>query len=659
MRRFLCFLLFAMVLVAPMAMANTWNGFTAAPPLATDGSPEGVAVGDFNGDGIPDIAVANTGGNTVSILLGNGDGTFTLHSTIAIAGPVMIAVADFNGDGKLDLVVTCGSCASLSGIPYAGIASFLGNGDGTFTLKYTFTNPSGGSPGAIVVGDFNGDGKPDIAYVSNISYPVTLVHGYVEVFLGNGDGTFTQKSVPLSAASVTYPSLAVGDFNGDGKLDLVVTDHTNSKAYILLGKGDGTFTLKSTLTTGMWPDNPAVGDFNGDGIPDLAIANYESGGEIQIFLGKGDGTFTLKSTSAIGAGLQDIAIADFNEDGKLDIAAVNYATNTMSILLGNGDGTFSLTSSIATGSRPVMIVAGDFNGDGWPDLAVTNEGGNSVSIFLSGGVYNTTTNLVVSPTSGASGGTFSLTATITVPAGNPTGTVTFYDGATNLGSASVASKTANINTTALLSVGIHSISAVYSGNSDFYASTSNTVPVTISKANSATAIAGPNINFGQNEPVSVAVTPSGNANGTPTGTVACYEGSTNDGTATLSSGNGLVNISGLTVGSHSFYATYSGDSIFNGSTSSTITITVNKVAVGLAIGSSLNPSTYLSSVIITVTATGISGVIPTGTVTLTDGSTTLATITLDATGKATYTTSTLTAGSHPIAGTYNGDGNYF
>jgi len=651
MRRYLRYLLFVMVLVPLWAMANTWNGFTAASPIATGTTPEGIAVGDFNGDGIPDLAVANTGSNSVSIFLGNGDGTFTLHSTLTTGvAPVMVAVADFNGDGKPDLAVTNSGSNSVS--------IFLGNGDGTFTLKSSFSSIEP-SPSVIVVGDFNGDGIPDIVITCNILFPASLVHGYVVIFKGNGDGTFTEIGTPASAANVEYSWIAVGDFNGDGKLDLVVADHTDGKALILLGNGNGTFTLKSTLTTGMWPANVVTGDFNGDGKLDLAVANYESGGEVQIFLGNGNGTFSLKSSPAVGAGLEAMAVGDFNRDGILDIAAINYATNTMSILLGNGDGTFTLNSSIATGTQPEFAVVADFNGDGWPDVAVTNTGSNSVSIFLVGGVFTTTTNLVVAPTSGASGGTFSLTATITVPAGNPTGTVTFYDGATNLGSASVASKTANINTTALLSVGIHSISAVYSGNSDFYASTSNTVPVTISKANSATAIAGPNINFGQNEPVSIAVTPSGNANGTPTGTVACYEGSTNDGTATLSSGNGLVNISGLTVGSHSFYATYSGDSIFNGSTSSTITITVNKVAVGLAIGSSLNPSTYLSSVIITVTATGISGVIPTGTVTLTDGSTTLATITLDATGKATYTTSTLTAGSHPIAGTYNGDGNYF
>ena len=163
-----------MVLVPLWAMANTWNGFTAASPIATGTTPEGIAVGDFNGDGIPDLAVANTGSNSVSIFLGNGDGTFTLHSTLATGtAPVMVAVADFNGDGKPDLAVTNSGSNSVS--------IFLGNGDGTFTLKSSFSSIEPG-PSVIVVGDFNSDGIPDIVITCNILFPASLVHGYVVIF---------------------------------------------------------------------------------------------------------------------------------------------------------------------------------------------------------------------------------------------------------------------------------------------------------------------------------------------------------------------------------------------------------------------------------------------------------------------------------------------
>ena len=194
-----------------------------------------------------------------------------------------VAVGDFNGDGKPDLAVTNSGSNSVS--------IFLGKGDGTFTLKSTFVNRSSG-PGVIVVGDFNGDGKLDLAVAENLLIPTPLVPVMFR-FQGNGDGTFTHSGTVGSAANVTYSSIAVGDFNGDGIPDLAVTDHANGTVSIFLGNGDGVFTLKSTLTTGMWPNSVVVGDFNGDGIPDLAVANYESGGEVQIFIGNGDGTFTL------------------------------------------------------------------------------------------------------------------------------------------------------------------------------------------------------------------------------------------------------------------------------------------------------------------------------------------------------------------------------
>ena len=229
------------------------------------GRPFGMAVGDFNGDGIPDLAVANYERRTVSILLGNGDGIFTVTtSPHFLYGIPSLMVADFNGDGIEDLVAT----SSLE----ENLAILLGNGDGTFTRKSTPSVGYFGNPQSAAVGDFNGDGIPDLAVVN-------YTNGYPEstfiILLGNGDGTFTTKLTPDVGNGPQ--GVAVGDFNRDGIPDLAVTNSTDGTVSILLGNGDGTFTTKSTPAVGSVGEAMAVGDFNGDGIPDLAVSNYGYG----------------------------------------------------------------------------------------------------------------------------------------------------------------------------------------------------------------------------------------------------------------------------------------------------------------------------------------------------------------------------------------------
>jgi hypothetical protein len=220
---------------------------------------------------------------------------------------------------------------------------------------------------SLVAGDFNGDGKLDI---------VAAMGASIAVLLGNGDGTFKVASFPTTAQFVG--TLVAGDFNGDGKLDLVFPDPFHNLIITLLGNGDGTFTQVSTTPVGSNPAGTAAGDFNGDGKLDLAVVN-QSGGNVSILLGNGDGTFTRKSILKVGSRPNAVAIADFNGDGKLDLAVVNSSSNTLSILLGRGDGTFTLKSSPATGASPYAVVASDFNGDGRVDLAVTNTCGNATS----------------------------------------------------------------------------------------------------------------------------------------------------------------------------------------------------------------------------------------------------------------------------------------
>ena len=364
---------------AALGTGSSAPGWLNSQTPPTGNGPGSVVVGDFNGDGIPDLAVANTGSTFayeyfLTILLGNGDGTFTATATTRTgAYPSSIAVGDFNGDGIADLAVT--------DYVYDNATILLGNGDGTFTA--TAVSPAtGNGPDSVAVGDFNGDGKADLAVANDYSNTVTIL-------LGNGDGTFTATTVSPATGNVPI-SIAVGDFNGDGKADLAVANYQDGTVTILLGNGNGTFTATATSpATGTEPFSVAVGDFNGDGKADLAVANKNAGnaGTVTILLGKGDGTFTAAAVSpATGNGPESVGVGDFNGDGKADLAVVNNNhgnAGTLTILLGKGDGTFTAAAvSPATGNGPESVAAGDFNGGAVSDLAVANYGDNTATVLL-------------------------------------------------------------------------------------------------------------------------------------------------------------------------------------------------------------------------------------------------------------------------------------
>ncbi len=352
---------------APVTYGN--GTFSAKVDYAIRSGGGSAAVGDFNNDGKLDLVTGISGAGYLSVLLGNGNGTFSAkvdYPTVS-AGWGM-AVGDFNGDGNLDLV----SPNEVSG---NNVSVLLGNGNGTFATKVDYALSSA-NPSAVAVGDFNQDGKLDLAVTNaNAGGP------NVNILLGNGDGTF-QASVDYVTGSGAR-GITLADFNGDGKLDIATASTNIASVSILLGNGNGTFQTNVDYAVGSGPRSVTAGDFNGDGKIDLAVTNFSSN-TVSILLGNGNGTFQTHvdyAVTALGTPY-GIAIGDFNGDGKLDIASANLGTSNVSILTGVGDGTFNAHVDYATNTGARGITIGDFDGNGKLDLAVANSSVSFVSILL-------------------------------------------------------------------------------------------------------------------------------------------------------------------------------------------------------------------------------------------------------------------------------------
>ena len=337
--------------------------------VRSDFSPTGVwniyvVTADFNGDGKLDLAVTEFISGQVQILLGKGDGTFQFFQTYPACTAHGLASGDFNGDGILDLAVADAGCGQVS--------ILLGNGDGTFTEGGSFSTGGGATfaPYSVAVGDFNSDGKLDLATANELINKAS-------VLLGNADGTF-QSHVDYDSG-VDSRQVATGDFNGDGRLDLAVS--SSEGVSILLGNGDGTFQSQTLYGLGT-TDNPylVIADLNGDGKLDLAVAN--TAGSVSILLGNGDGSFQSSVSYATGGFSATVIAADFNGDGILDLATGNYYDANIAILLGNGDGTFGAHVNYPAASGARGLAVADFNADGRLDLAVANQFVDSISVFL-------------------------------------------------------------------------------------------------------------------------------------------------------------------------------------------------------------------------------------------------------------------------------------
>jgi hypothetical protein len=763
------------------ALLGNGDGTFQSPVVTTVNTfVKGVATGDFNHDGKADLALASGAG--ISVLGSNGDGSFSPLTTISLGVDIYtgepisadaVAVADLRAAGKLDLVVQAESALRV----------VLGNGDGTFAAPSAAfdTNRS------FVVGDFTGDGKPDIVSLDFLGYEFTAPT--LRLLVGNGDGTFHFGS--MANTGVADDTLAAGDFAGTGHAGLVLANSFNHFLTILpsngdgtlataptffpgdylapaatgvftvggrqdlvmmgqkgdgtgivrvmFGNGDGTFTTGPTLGVGAFtrPDAVAVGDFNGDGNQDIAVDT--GSGKLIVFLGNGDGTFQAGQTYTLGDGsdvLGPIVVGDFNGDGTLDLAVgslqlphrpTDPEVASVTILTGNGDGTFTTTAVYNVGAGTVgTLVAADLRGSGTPDLIFTTgdaatdrpvvkvlrgngDGtfqdpvtvftgdrslGLAVGDFLGHGrpdILATKFDGTVSVLANNGDGTFAspIVSQLGFFPGSPQVGDFFHDGHLSLAGTTengvVAVLRGNGDGTFqapvdyLVGAGFHAL-VVSDFNGDgrpdlavgntFPAGTGpaytvsvllNTSPAPNTADPAATtttlAVSGPAV-FGQ--PVTVTATVT-SANGTPTGTVLFFDGTTPLGEVAVDPNGQAALILPLGVGVHALTARFAGIAPFTGSTSAAVSETVTKAATMTTLFAEVeclnfdgSEEVFLEASVVPV-APGAG--MPTGTVTFRDGDRVLGTATLDAHGQA-YLDVNIPRGTNSLTATFSGDGNF-
>jgi len=353
------------------------GGFSSAQHYAVGKTPIATALADFNHDGKTDIATCNILSHGVSVLLGNGDGSFQSSKAYRAApdpgSSVLDVVAgDFNEDGKVDLVVTLGDNSQM-------MASLLsGNGDGSFAAPKFFNTGAFAEP--VVAADFNGDKHLDLFFGGSEGSTIML---------GNGDGTFQAPVLYSTGAASRITGLAVADFNGDGALDVAAVNQSGASIGVLLGHGDGTFAPVKALPVGSFPYYIAAADFNHDGKTDLALT-FSSGGAVDIYLGNGDGTFTLETIAEVGTAALYIAATDLDGDGNTDLAVGTFATasrqsGSLGVLYGAGDGTFAAPLLFPAATNVWAIGAGRFDSDQLPDVALTVPGKDGVAVLINNG----------------------------------------------------------------------------------------------------------------------------------------------------------------------------------------------------------------------------------------------------------------------------------
>jgi len=653
--------------------------------FSTIPTPGSAAASDLNGDGKLDLVVVSPCSNPgncqpdgiVSVLIGNGDGTFSSGASYDSGGPlaVDVAVADVNQDGKPDIVlINNGQQGFLQ--PLASVGVMLGNGDGTFQPVRTFDFP-GDWLGSVALADVNGDGKPDVVIAGCITAHGgcggTL--GFVGIMLGNGDGTL-QSAMLYYPVSSEVVNVAIADLDGDGKQDLVVTDSPTGIS-VFMGNGDGTFKDPIDYSSGYGISTAVTADVNGDGKPDVIVTSCASAscseGAVGVLLGNGDGTLQpVKTFDAGGYDTGALAVADIDGDGKADIIVTNCSLTTgicgagtpgfVGVLLGNGNGTFQPAINYSSGGGWVFsLIVADLNGDRKPDVVACNSWPGSLGVLLnSSGKPGKTTSTALSSSLNPAvfGQAITFTAKVKSAAGVPTGTVTFVDGANTLGAVALSNAQASL-TISTLSSGLHSIAAAYSGSSAFAHSRSAPRNQKVKPATTTTTLLSSANPVAFHSRVVYGVTVTSEFGGTATGKIVCYDSGAEFSEATLSGNQAACETSyrsGAT-GIHSITATYLGDGNNDSSSSSILREGVGPAPfrTETSVITSGSPSIAGQSVTFTAIVSSNFGAIPDGGLVSFYNGTTVIGTSPTAASRAALTTSSLTVGTHQITASYGGE----
>ena len=608
---------------------------------------------DFNGDGLPDAAVLNTGSSSVTVfiadpVLGFKPGvTYDTGNGTATNGDVDLAVGDVNGDGKLD-IVTVGS---------GGVRVLPGNGDGSFGAVFSVSNSVPGQQ--IVVADIDGDGKPDLAYLQPFGSTG------IEIQYGDGQGGFTTPQ-PLSASAGLPASIIATDVNGDGKVDLIIGIVGNGGAgsdiiNVFLNAGNRTFAAPNSFSIGPLGAAArvylAVGDVDGNGSPDLITVEDGNGQAnhscVTVMLNNGSGVFTTLAQYSTGAMLSHAALGDFNGDGNLDLGVTSDAATY--VFSGLGAGSFGLPTASAGGGGPHGIVAAQFNNGGVPDIALVASDDYSLSLVLNTAGTHLTVTETPNPSVYFQPVTITATFKPAVPwAGKPTGTFTIQEGSATLASTPLDNNQSALLTLSQLTVGNHLFTDIYSGDPVF-ARRVFTVTQLVNRATPSIQVTSSGSPSFTGNAVTMNATVAGPYGGQPSGTLTVSEGQSTLSSQPLTpASQAQFTLSSLAAGPHTLAFGYGGDSNF-----STATLSVSQDvqnATTLKLVSSAATSVPGGTITYTATISSQGPPTPTGALNFYVDGVSFGTATLDGNGNATLSTTATPVGAHMITATYSGDG---
>ncbi len=644
-------------------MGNGTGGFASADYYDVGYTAGAVAIGDFDGNGTPDIAVA-VAASYPALLLGSGSGTFTLGPdqnqgyTLPTA-PANLATADFNGDGKPDLFSTQYATGSY---PNGATTVWFNGGQDTFLGPMAFGN------GPALQADVNNDGRTDLVFMGN--------NGAITVMLGQANSTFT--TVTTQQWQGAYEVAAIGDLNNDGKPDLLLYEGWALRVW--LGNGDGTFSVSNLVavpqpgTYGVFTgQHVAVADMDGDGKADIVIAPianyYGINGPLLILYGNGDGTFPSVQLMPVSHTYTQFVISDINRDNKPDLILTDGSG--IAVITNLGGRTFSAEDHYVAGQGISGLAAQDVNGDGFPDIVVANSNGTTITLLLNqpngkplDGVASAGTFTVTpSPSNYSQPVTLKIVLSAQPGGVTPTGSVTFYVDGTYIADVSLSSGSASHVYATALTAGTHTFVAAYNGDNTYSAESFavlQTVNPAVYVTQTALTATPQTILTSQTLRLTATVTSSV---AVPAGWVTFMDGSNSLGAQRVTSnGVALLDTATLSAGMHQLSAIYQGfqdpnqQATYQPSTSPAVSVTVNAIATTTAISQS--SSSLTAGAVITFAATVTAGSLtPFGGASFYDGNQLLGTTSTTA-GTATFSTASLSAGSHSITAVFNANATY-